>query len=189
MLYNIRDNKVRGIMSFGAGELPRESVRDKGTLGHPYGRHGHESPWPLRTTRASPTSKRVVPRHGMHIRTMYGQGPERWQPRQLEENEVGTLAPTTARCKIGLVELLRDGSRCSWVVPNVPSPKQTRHSERKFGKNAKNPVKRERVERWLCTVDRLSDRDHLSTGKSEGYEGPFERDGTTRQGRGAKWHA
>ncbi|PKI42434.1 hypothetical protein CRG98_037165 [Punica granatum] len=93
------------------------------------------------------------------------------------------------RCKIGLVELLRDRSRRSWVVPNVPSPKQTRNSERKFGKNAKNPVKRERVERWLCTVDWLSDRDHLSTGKSEGYEGPFERDGMTRQGRGAKWHA
>ncbi|PKI42433.1 hypothetical protein CRG98_037164 [Punica granatum] len=70
MLYNIRDDKVRGITSFGVGELPRESVRDKGTLGHPYGRHGRESPWPLRTTRASPTSKRVVPRHGMQIRTM-----------------------------------------------------------------------------------------------------------------------
>ncbi|PKI37196.1 hypothetical protein CRG98_042413 [Punica granatum] len=53
--------------SFRAGELPRKSVRDKGTLGHPYGRHGHEFPWPLRTTRqtsrilASLSRKRMLP--------------------------------------------------------------------------------------------------------------------------------
>ncbi|PKI26062.1 hypothetical protein CRG98_049249, partial [Punica granatum] len=47
-----------------------------------------------------------------------------------------------------------------------------------------DPVKKERVERRLCTVDRPSDRDHLFTGESEGYEGPFEREGTTRQSRG-----
>ncbi|OWM90291.1 hypothetical protein CDL15_Pgr014129 [Punica granatum] len=45
------------------------------------------------------------------------------------------------------------------------------------------------MKRWLCTVDRPSDRDHLFTGEGEGCEEPFERDGTTRQGRGAKWHA
>ncbi|OWM90068.1 hypothetical protein CDL15_Pgr000855 [Punica granatum] len=36
---------------------------------------------------------------------------------------VGTLAPATARCGIGLVGLLRDGSRRPWVVPNVPNPR------------------------------------------------------------------
>ncbi|PKI57284.1 hypothetical protein CRG98_022323 [Punica granatum] len=45
------------------------------------------------------------------------------------------------------------------------------------------------MKRWLCTVDRPSDRDHLFTGEGEGCEEPFERDGTTRQGRGAKRHA
>ncbi|OWM90846.1 hypothetical protein CDL15_Pgr028976 [Punica granatum] len=84
------------------------------------------------------------------------------------ENGVGTLAPTTAWCKIELVGLLRDGFRHSWVVPDVPSPRQARNSERKFGKNTKNPVKRKRVKRWLCTVDRPSDRDHLFTGEGEG---------------------
>ncbi|PKI45184.1 hypothetical protein CRG98_034421 [Punica granatum] len=48
---------------------------------------------------------------------------------------VGTRALATARCKIGLVGLLRDGSRRSWVVPNVPSPRQARNSEKKLGKN------------------------------------------------------
>ncbi|OWM80556.1 hypothetical protein CDL15_Pgr015568 [Punica granatum] len=37
-------------------------------------------------------------------------------------------------------------------------------------------------------VDRPSDRDHLFTGKGEGCEEPFERDGTTRQSRGRRWH-
>ncbi|PKI58489.1 hypothetical protein CRG98_021112 [Punica granatum] len=60
----------------------------------------------------------------------YGQwAPIRWQQRQLGENGVGTLAPTTARCKIGLVGLLRDGSRRSWVALSVPSPRQARNSE------------------------------------------------------------
>ncbi|PKI52252.1 hypothetical protein CRG98_027350 [Punica granatum] len=54
--------------------------------------------------------------------------------RQLGENGVGTLAPTTARCEIGLLGILRDGSRRSWTVPNVPRPGQTRNSERKLGK-------------------------------------------------------
>ncbi|OWM67441.1 hypothetical protein CDL15_Pgr027198 [Punica granatum] len=45
------------------------------------------------------------------------------------------------------------------------------------------------MKRWLCTVDRPSDRDHLFTGEGEGCEEPFERDGTTRQSHGAKWHA
>ncbi|PKI57000.1 hypothetical protein CRG98_022606 [Punica granatum] len=44
------------------------------------------------------------------------------------------------------------------------------------------------MKRGLCTVVWLSDRDHLFTGESEGCEGPFERDGTTRQSRGRKWH-
>ncbi|OWM74513.1 hypothetical protein CDL15_Pgr005092 [Punica granatum] len=116
-------------------------------------------------------------------------GPERWQQRQLGENGVGTLAPTTARCKIGLAGVLRDGSRRSWVVPNVPNPGQARNSERKFGKEEGDPVKKKLVERWLCTVDRPSDRDHLFTGEGEGCEEPLEHDGTTRQSRGAKWHA
>ncbi|PKI69366.1 hypothetical protein CRG98_010248 [Punica granatum] len=55
---------------------------------------------------------------------------------------VGTRAPGSARCKIGLVGLLRDGSRHPWVVPNVPSPKQVRDSERKFGKNTRNSVRK-----------------------------------------------
>ncbi|OWM91084.1 hypothetical protein CDL15_Pgr028136 [Punica granatum] len=106
----------------------------------------------------------------------------------VRENGVGTLAPATVRCKVGLVGLLRDGSRRSWVVPNVPSPRQARNSERKFGKKAKNPTKRKRVKRWLCTVDRPSDRDHRFTGEGEGCEEPFKCDGTTRQSRGKEWH-
>ncbi|PKI68253.1 hypothetical protein CRG98_011333 [Punica granatum] len=50
------------------------------------------------------------------------------------------------------------------------------------------PDKKERVERGLCTVEGLSDRDHLFTGESVGCEGPFESDGTTRRSRGKKWH-
>ncbi|OWM67442.1 hypothetical protein CDL15_Pgr027199 [Punica granatum] len=49
------------------------------------------------------------------------EGSERGQPRQLGKNKVGTLASATSRCEIGLVGLLRDRSRRSWVVPNVPS--------------------------------------------------------------------
>ncbi|PKI78935.1 hypothetical protein CRG98_000669 [Punica granatum] len=45
------------------------------------------------------------------------------QPRQLGRKWVGTLAPATARCEIEFVGLLGDGSRRSWVVPNVPSPR------------------------------------------------------------------
>ncbi|OWM82696.1 hypothetical protein CDL15_Pgr024848 [Punica granatum] len=44
------------------------------------------------------------------------------------------------------------------------------------------------MKRRLCTVVWLSDRDYFFTGESEGYEGPFERDGTTRQSRGREWH-
>ncbi|PKI61394.1 hypothetical protein CRG98_018202 [Punica granatum] len=54
-------------------------------------------------------------------------------------------APGTARCKIGLVGLLRDGSKRSWVVPSVPSPKQARNSGRKFGKNTRNSVRKKTV--------------------------------------------
>ncbi|OWM64716.1 hypothetical protein CDL15_Pgr005979 [Punica granatum] len=104
------------------------------------------------------------------------------------KNGVGTLAPVTTRRKIGFVGLLRDGSRHSWIVPNMPNPKQTRNSEIKLGRNQVDPVKEKRVERWLCTVDRPSDRDHLFTGEGEGCEEPFERDGTTRRSRGKKWH-
>ncbi|PKI60409.1 hypothetical protein CRG98_019194 [Punica granatum] len=39
-----------------------------------------------------------------------------------------------------------------------------------------------------CTVERLSDRDHLFTGESEGCEKPLEREGTTRHCRERKWH-
>ncbi|PKI78843.1 hypothetical protein CRG98_000768 [Punica granatum] len=44
------------------------------------------------------------------------------------------------------------------------------------------------MKRWLCTVDRPSDRDHLFTGEGEGCEEPFKRDGTTRQSRGEERH-
>ncbi|PKI74821.1 hypothetical protein CRG98_004839 [Punica granatum] len=44
------------------------------------------------------------------------------------------------------------------------------------------------VKRWLCTVDRPSDRDHLFKGEGEGCDEPFERDGTTRQSRGRNRH-
>ncbi|PKI69500.1 hypothetical protein CRG98_010103 [Punica granatum] len=37
---------------------------------------------------------------------------EQWQ-RQLGGKEVGTMTPTTARCEVGLLRLLRDGSRRS----------------------------------------------------------------------------
>ncbi|PKI61989.1 hypothetical protein CRG98_017621 [Punica granatum] len=63
------------------------------------------------------------------------------------------------------------------------------YSERKSGVKVNNPVKEETVKRWLCTVDRPSDRDHLFTSEGEGCEEPFERDGSTRQSRRAKWHA
>ncbi|OWM75286.1 hypothetical protein CDL15_Pgr008357 [Punica granatum] len=39
------------------------------------------------------------------------EGSERWQPRQLGKNGVGTLAPTTARCEIGLLGLLKGRPR------------------------------------------------------------------------------
>ncbi|OWM72780.1 hypothetical protein CDL15_Pgr024832 [Punica granatum] len=57
-----------------------------------------------------------------------------------------------------------------------------------FGMDIKNPIREEIVKRWLCTVDQPSDRDHLFTGEGEGGEEPLERDGTTRQSRGKKWH-
>ncbi|OWM77599.1 hypothetical protein CDL15_Pgr016997 [Punica granatum] len=114
--------------------------------------------------------------------------PERWRQRQFGKNGVSMLAPTTVRCKIGFVGLLRDRSRRSWIVPNVPNPEQARNSEKKLGKNQVDPIKKKRVERWLCTVDRPPDRDHIFTGEGEGYEEPFERDGTTPQSRGRKWH-
>ncbi|PKI42990.1 hypothetical protein CRG98_036615 [Punica granatum] len=73
--------------------------------------------------------------------------------------------------------------------PNVPRPEQTRKCETKFGRSQMNPVKEKRVKRWLCTVDRPSDRDHLFAREGEGCEEPFERDGTTVRSRGKKWHA
>ncbi|OWM65570.1 hypothetical protein CDL15_Pgr023840 [Punica granatum] len=114
--------------------------------------------------------------------------PVRQRPWQLGKFELGTLAPTTTPSEIGFLGLLRDRSRRSWTVPNVLEPGQTRNDERKFVKKRRNPIKRERVKRRLGTVVWLSDRDHLFTGESGGYEGPFERDGTTRQGHGRKWH-
>ncbi|PKI59373.1 hypothetical protein CRG98_020241 [Punica granatum] len=47
--------------------------------------------------------------------------------------------------------------------------------------NPNDPVKRKMMKRRLCTVDRPS-------GEGEGCEEPFERDGTTRRSRRAKWH-
>ncbi|OWM71185.1 hypothetical protein CDL15_Pgr011312 [Punica granatum] len=60
--------------------------------------------------------------------------PVRQRPWQPEKIELSTLAPTTAPSEIGLLGLLRDRSRRSWTVPNVPEPGQTRNDERKFGK-------------------------------------------------------
>ncbi|PKI78369.1 hypothetical protein CRG98_001237 [Punica granatum] len=40
-----------------------------------------------------------------------------------------------------------------------------------------------------CAVERLSARDHLVTGESEGRGEPLECDGMTRRGRGKKWRA
>ncbi|PKI54255.1 hypothetical protein CRG98_025352, partial [Punica granatum] len=102
------------------------------------------------------------------------------QPRQLGKNGVGMLAPTTARCGVGLVGLLRSRSRCPWADPNMPSPGRIGNSEKKLGMNPNDPVRKKMMKRWLCTMDRPSDRDHLFTGEGEGCEEPFERDGTTR---------
>ncbi|PKI63909.1 hypothetical protein CRG98_015690 [Punica granatum] len=56
-------------------------------------------------------------------------------------------------------------------------------------KNCGNPVK-EKIEKGRsCAVERLSARDHLVTGESEGHEEPLGSDGTTRHGRGKKWRA
>ncbi|OWM77182.1 hypothetical protein CDL15_Pgr027120 [Punica granatum] len=84
--------------------------------------------------------------------------------------------------------LLRGRSRCPWAVSNVPRPGQTQNNEKKLGKKEADPVKNKRIERRLCTVDRPSDRDHLFMEEGEGCEEPLERDGTTRQSRGKKWH-
>ncbi|OWM70924.1 hypothetical protein CDL15_Pgr019165 [Punica granatum] len=37
--------------------------------------------------------------------------PERGQPRQVGEKRVSALVSVTARCEVGLIGLLRDGSR------------------------------------------------------------------------------
>ncbi|PKI63387.1 hypothetical protein CRG98_016215 [Punica granatum] len=71
----------------------------------------------------------------------------------------------------------------------MPRPGQTRNDERKLGKKIADPIRRKWMKRGLCTVVWLSDRDRLFTGESEGCEGLFERDGTTRRSRGRKWHA
>ncbi|PKI67474.1 hypothetical protein CRG98_012058 [Punica granatum] len=114
--------------------------------------------------RALPPRFRAVP----FVQSRFSHGTREVAAAAVRGKRVDTLAPVTARCKIGLVGLLRGGSRRSWVVPNVPSPRQAQNSERKFGKNVKDPIKRKWAKRWLCTVDRPSDRDHHFTG-----EGPF----------------
>ncbi|PKI66322.1 hypothetical protein CRG98_013284 [Punica granatum] len=54
---------------------------------------------------------------------------------------------------------------------------------KKTGKNFKDP-RREKGEKWQrCMVERLSARNHLVTGESEGREEPLESDGTTRLSR------
>ncbi|PKI44105.1 hypothetical protein CRG98_035497 [Punica granatum] len=64
------------------------------------------------------------------------------RPRQLGKNVVGTFAPATARCGVGLVGLLRSRSRCSWADLNVPSPGQIENSEKKLGMNPNDPVRK-----------------------------------------------
>ncbi|PKI57934.1 hypothetical protein CRG98_021683 [Punica granatum] len=55
--------------------------------------------------------------------------------------------------------------------------------EKRIKKNCGNPVK-EKIEKGRsCAVERLSARDHLVTGESDGCEEPLESDGTTRLSR------
>ncbi|PKI57002.1 hypothetical protein CRG98_022608 [Punica granatum] len=75
------------------------------------------------------------------------------------KNGVGTLAPVTTRRKIGFVGLLRDGSRHSWIVPNMPNPKQTRNSEIKLGRNQVDPLMDVR-EIQICGGGSLGAADH-----------------------------
>ncbi|PKI67884.1 hypothetical protein CRG98_011728 [Punica granatum] len=102
----------------------------------------------------------------------------------------------TSRCRGGLIreeERVMDPRRpkrltalLHEVVPNVPSPRQARNSERKLCKNTRSSVRKKTMKRWLWTEDRPSDRGLLFTGEGEGCEEPFERDGMTRQGRGGE---
>ncbi|PKH86501.1 hypothetical protein CRG98_049982 [Punica granatum] len=70
--------------------------------------------------------------------------------------------------------------------PSLDKPETMRESS---VKKTVDPVKREWMERRLCVVLGLSDRDHLFTGERVDRGGPFERDGTTRRSRGKKWRA
>ncbi|PKI64524.1 hypothetical protein CRG98_015087 [Punica granatum] len=98
---------------------------------------GRELPWLTRVGRFSPTPSRKSARFegrktiltmdkpreltSLSLETRPEQ-PERRQSRLVGEKRVGMLAPVTARCKVGLVGLLRGRSRHTWVIPNVPSP-------------------------------------------------------------------
>ncbi|OWM70994.1 hypothetical protein CDL15_Pgr002263 [Punica granatum] len=140
------NNELRGERAPGA------SVRDKGTLGHPFGRHGREFHDPYGPRGALQPRNRSYPimactfiqrsdrdvtlprctrkRVGevalrvarLGLKLRVG-NPKGRQPRQLRENGVGTLAPGTARYEVGLVGLLRSRSRRPWTNPNVPSPR------------------------------------------------------------------
>ncbi|PKI50074.1 hypothetical protein CRG98_029512 [Punica granatum] len=84
-LYDVRDSKTWGTMNFGAKEHPPGCERKRvGEAAMGVARLG----WRLRVS--NPRGK---------------------QPQQLGKKEVGTLAPGTARCEVGLVGLLRGRSR------------------------------------------------------------------------------
>ncbi|PKI77390.1 hypothetical protein CRG98_002220 [Punica granatum] len=55
-------------------------------------------------------------------------------------------------------------------------------------KNCENPVKEKIGNGPSCAVERLSARDHLVMGESEGHEEPLGSDGMTRQSREWEWH-
>ncbi|PKI59970.1 hypothetical protein CRG98_019637 [Punica granatum] len=111
-------------------------VWSKGTLGHTYSRvavsprGSHESRGALQArSKPIPTvpiyfgeSALRVARLGWKLRTV--SNPGGGATAAVSGKWLGTLAPTTAWCKIGFVGLLRDGSRCPWADPNVPSPGQ-----------------------------------------------------------------
>ncbi|PKI35437.1 hypothetical protein CRG98_044172, partial [Punica granatum] len=62
------------------------------------------------------------------------------------EKRVGTLAPVTARCKVGFVGLLRGRSRCARADPSVPRPECTRKCRARWiGPRIVTTSSRERV--------------------------------------------
>ncbi|PKI70802.1 hypothetical protein CRG98_008797 [Punica granatum] len=104
----VKSGRMRGSWTLGSRRGSRPPLCCKGVLPS-LGARGKESgkrPWESLDSAGSYDSEQ----------------PERRQPRLVGEKRVGTLAPVTARNKVGLVGLLRGRSSHPWVVPNVPSP-------------------------------------------------------------------